>query len=132
MPFKIIRNDITKVHADAIVNTANPEPVFDRGTDQAIYQAAGKGKLLRIEEGCFPLCAGTDELAAGAAMAHGIAGGLIDGERRAEDGLAGAGLFSAAADGFYQCGDGAGFAGFTDADNGNNFHIKLLFGQKYR
>ena len=47
MPFKIIRNDITKVHADAIVNTANPEPVFDRGTDQAIYQAAGKRKLLR-------------------------------------------------------------------------------------
>lgn len=46
MPFKIIRNDITKVRADAIVNTANPEPFFDRGTDQAIYQAAGKEKLL--------------------------------------------------------------------------------------
>lgn len=46
MPFQIIRNDITKVKADAIVNTANPEPKYAAGTDGAIYKAAGADKLL--------------------------------------------------------------------------------------
>lgn len=46
MPFRIIRNDITKVRADAIVNTANPEPIFAGGTDSAIYHAAGARRLL--------------------------------------------------------------------------------------
>ena len=46
MPFKIVRNDITKVRADAIVNTANPRPVIGRGTDSAIYSAAGENHLL--------------------------------------------------------------------------------------
>ncbi len=46
MPFQIIRNDITKVKADAIVNTANPEPRIGRGTDSAIYKAAGAERLL--------------------------------------------------------------------------------------
>ena len=46
MPFKIIRNDITKVEADVIVNTANPLPVFGRGTDSAVYTAAGAKQLL--------------------------------------------------------------------------------------
>ena len=42
MSFKIIRNDITKVKADVIVNTANPNPICASGTDLAIYEAAGK------------------------------------------------------------------------------------------
>lgn len=46
MPFQIIRNDITKVKADAIVNTANPDPIFSSGTDGALYRAAGEEKLL--------------------------------------------------------------------------------------
>ncbi len=44
--FKIIRNDITKVTADAIVNTANPEPCYGGGTDSAVYTAAGAEELL--------------------------------------------------------------------------------------
>lgn len=46
MPFKIIRNDITKVKADAVVNTANPEPRYASGTDLAVYKAAGADELL--------------------------------------------------------------------------------------
>ncbi|MBR6391635.1 MAG: macro domain-containing protein [Lachnospiraceae bacterium] len=46
MAFKIIRNDITKVVADAIVNTANPDPIYASGTDGAIYEAAGADELL--------------------------------------------------------------------------------------
>ncbi len=46
MSFSIIRNDITKVKADVIVNTANPKARVGRGTDFAIYQAAGKEQLL--------------------------------------------------------------------------------------
>lgn len=46
MPFHIIRNDITKVKADIIVNTANPQPMIGSGTDSAIYKAAGAEALL--------------------------------------------------------------------------------------
>lgn len=46
MPFKIVRNDITKMQVDAIVNTANADPIYSSGTDYAVYQAAGADLLL--------------------------------------------------------------------------------------
>ena len=46
MPLNIIRNDISKVKADAIVNTANANVAVGAGVDQAIYEAAGFDDLL--------------------------------------------------------------------------------------
>lgn len=46
MPFRIVRNDITKVHTDAIVNTANPMPTVGSESDAAVYTAAGVELLL--------------------------------------------------------------------------------------
>ena len=45
MPFLMIRNDITKVAADAIVNPANRDLLQGSGTSRAIYQAAGEQEL---------------------------------------------------------------------------------------
>jgi len=45
MPFLMIRNDITKVEADAIVNPANRNLLQGSGTSRAIYQAAGEQEL---------------------------------------------------------------------------------------
>ena len=50
MPFKIIKNDITKVKADAIVNTVNPNVIIGDGVEYAIYNAAGKDELLKARE----------------------------------------------------------------------------------
>lgn len=50
MPFKIIKNDITKVKADAIVNTVNPNVKIGDGVEYAIYNAAGKDELLKERE----------------------------------------------------------------------------------
>ena len=45
MPFLMIRNDITKEAADAIVNPANRNLLQGSGTSRAIYQAAGEQEL---------------------------------------------------------------------------------------
>ena len=50
MPFKIIRDDITKVKADAIVNPVNPDAVIGGGVETAIYKAAGREKLLEARK----------------------------------------------------------------------------------
>ncbi len=58
MPFKIIRSDITKVRADAIVNTANPRVAVGAGLDSAIYAAAGRDRLLKARAKVGTLAAG--------------------------------------------------------------------------
>ena len=47
MPFRIVRNDLTKMQVDVIVNTANNEPIYATGTDTAVYKAAGEEELLK-------------------------------------------------------------------------------------
>lgn len=50
MPLIIVRNDISKVKADAIVNSANPRPICGGGAEYHIFQAAGYDTLLKARE----------------------------------------------------------------------------------
>lgn len=69
MPFRIIREDLTRIKADAIVNTANPEPVIGSGTDHAVYQAAGAEALLADRKKIGPIPPG-EVAATGAHALH--------------------------------------------------------------
>lgn len=57
MPFEIVRNDIVNMQVDAVVNTANPNPVIGSGVDSGIHKKAGhellaaRQKIGRIEFG---------------------------------------------------------------------------------
>ncbi|MDO4490386.1 MAG: macro domain-containing protein [Lachnospiraceae bacterium] len=50
MPLRIVRNDITKMNTEAIVNTANRLPMAGPGCDRAVYQAAGYEELLQYRQ----------------------------------------------------------------------------------
>ena len=54
MPFEIVRNDIVNMQVDAVVNTANPNPVIGSGVDSGIHKKAGHELLLaRQKIGCI-------------------------------------------------------------------------------
>jgi O-acetyl-ADP-ribose deacetylase (regulator of RNase III) len=50
MPLKIVRNDITKMNTEAIVNTAGETPEVGDGCDVAVYMAAGYDILHALRE----------------------------------------------------------------------------------
>lgn len=54
MPFEIVRNDIVNMQVDAVVNTANPNPVIGSGVDSGIHKKAGHELLVaRQKIGCI-------------------------------------------------------------------------------
>ena len=57
MPFEIVRNDITNMQVDAIVNLANPRPIVGLGTDSSIHEKAGP-ELLTARKRIGPIPVG--------------------------------------------------------------------------
>ena len=50
MPFEIVRNDLTKMQVDAIVNAANPRPIIGYGVDSGVHKKAGPQLLQARKE----------------------------------------------------------------------------------
>lgn len=48
MPLQIIRQDITKIRVDAIVNTTNEEMVGYSGVDLAVHEGAGRCSMRSV------------------------------------------------------------------------------------
>ena len=91
MPFQIIRNDITKVKADALVNTANPHVAVGAGVDSAIYHAAGFEKLLNARREIGELRPGevgiTEAFALNAKWIIHVSGPVWEGGKRQEEAI---------------------------------------------
>ena len=58
MPLEIVRNDITNMKVDVIVNSAHPTPEVGGGVDYAIHQAAGP-KLIAARRKIGDIATGT-------------------------------------------------------------------------
>ena len=46
MPFEIVKNDLTNMQVDAIVNAANPRPIIGYGVDSGVHKKAGDQLLI--------------------------------------------------------------------------------------
>ena len=92
MPFKIVRNDITKMQVDAIVNTANPKPIYSSGVDTAVYLAAGVKELLKERQKIGVMKEGEVAITQGFRLpakyvVHAVSPCYIDGESGEEEKL---------------------------------------------
>ena len=67
MPFTIVRNDITHMQVDAIVNTANPQPIAGEGVDAAVHAAAG-AQLLQARQAIGTIAPGSCAITPGFAL----------------------------------------------------------------
>ena len=68
MPFEIIRNDITKLKVDAIVNAANPNLLAGGGVCGAIFAAAGADRLREACSNLAPIKTGEAVITKGFAL----------------------------------------------------------------
>ena len=92
MLFKMVRNDITKMQVDAIVNTASAAPAYGSGGDTAVYLAAGAEKLLEARKKIGYLKEGEVALTPGFGLPakhiiHAVSPRYIDGESGEEEKL---------------------------------------------
>ena len=92
MPFKIVRNDLTQMQVDVIVNTANEEPTYGDGTDTAVYEAAGVDELLEARRKIGYLDEGQVAITPGFRLPakyiiHAVSPFFFDGESGEEDKL---------------------------------------------
>ncbi|MDR3331318.1 MAG: macro domain-containing protein, partial [Synergistaceae bacterium] len=68
MPFTIVRNDITKMKVDAIVNAANTELQMGGGVCGSIFKAAGVSQLQAACKKLSPIKTGEAAVTPGFAL----------------------------------------------------------------